>query len=151
MRTMAVDYGRKRIGIAISDAGGKWATPLEVLAADGSAVLSIAAIVAKEAVQRLIIGLPYNMDDTEGPMAKEVRLFAGTIASKVSAEVAIEFADERLSSYEAEQQLKSRKQAGEGLTRKRKKEQLDAVAAAVLLQKVLDGEIRGVPLLRAVK
>jgi RNase H-fold protein (predicted Holliday junction resolvase) len=81
-------------------------------------------------------------------MAREVRTFAGDLAKRFPPGIIVCFADERMSSYEAEQQLKGRKQAGERLTRQRKKEQLDAVAAAVLLQQVLDGHIQTTPMAR---
>jgi RNase H-fold protein (predicted Holliday junction resolvase) len=94
MRTLAVDLGTRRIGLAVSDSGGKWATPHEVL---------------------------------------------------VVTDPDLVFVDERLSSFAAEQQLNDRKRAGEHLTRKRRKQQLDAVAAAGFLQSYLDGALPGYP------
>ena len=149
MRTLAIDLGTRRIGLAISDAGGSWATPLEVLTVTdpAQAVGPILAVVKREDVRRLVVGLPLNMDGTAGPAAREaVRWATGVAASAATARTPVDliFVDERLSSFAAEQQLNDRKRAGERLTRKRRKEQLDAVAAAGFLQAYLDGRLPAV-------
>ena len=141
MRTLAIDLGTKRIGLALSDEGGRFATPLDVLQVNfpAQAIDPILQIVQKESVQRIVLGLPLNMDDTTGPASKATIEWAKQFKSRC--DVAIIFVDERLSSFEAEQSLITRKRAGEKLTRKRKKEQLDALAAAGFLQAFLDGKL----------
>jgi putative holliday junction resolvase len=144
MRTLAIDYGTRRIGVAMSDEGGKFATPMEVIAVNDPllAIPAIAALIRKEGVRRLVAGLPINMDDSIGGSAKAVVRFVAELKKII--DVPVVFVDERLSSFEAEQQLVDRKRGGEKLTRKRKREQLDAVVAANLLQQFLDGKLAGI-------
>lgn len=142
MRMLGIDLGSRRIGLALSDEGGKFATPLEVLSV-GSAdqgMEPIAGIVRKEGVQQVVVGLPLNMDDSLGPAAREAMQWGKRFAERYG--VPVIFVDERLSSFAAEQDLRSRKKMGEKLTRKRKKEQLDALAAAGFLQAFLDGKLK---------
>ena len=149
MRTLAIDLGTRRIGLAISDAGGAWATPSDVLSVTdpAQAVGPILAVIRREDVRRLVVGLPLNMDGTAGPAARQAVAWANGMAASaatVGTPVELVFVDERLSSFAAEQQLNDRKRAGERLTRKRRKEQLDAVAAAGFLQAYLDGRLDAV-------
>jgi putative Holliday junction resolvase len=138
-RTLAIDYGTRRIGLALSDAGGKLATPLKVLQAGSNSISEIAAIIDSQGVERIVIGFPLNMDGSRGTAAEKVVVFAQSLKARTS--VPIVFVDERLSSFEAEQTLVARRRGGEKLTRKSKKERLDAVAAAQFLQEFLDGKI----------
>jgi putative pre-16S rRNA nuclease len=96
-------------------------------------------LIKKESVQRLVIGLPLNMDDTLGPAARSVLHWSQKLRATVS--IPIVFVDERLSSFSAEQRLTDRKRSGEKLTRSRKKQMLDAHAAAGFLQEFLDGKL----------
>jgi putative Holliday junction resolvase len=141
MRTLAIDLGARRIGLALSDEGGRWATPHEVLQVTdpSQAVAPILKLVRDEGVKQLVIGLPLNMDGTIGSAARSAIDWANQLATTAGVDVV--FVDERLSSFEAEQRLTERKRAGERLTRKRKKEQQDAVAAAGFLQGFLDGKL----------
>ena len=138
MRTLAIDLGTKRVGLALSDQGGRFATPLEVLqvSSPDHALDVIRPLMKQEGVERILVGLPLNMDGTIGPTAQATIQWARQIEG-----IAVIFVAERLSSFEAEQTLTERKRAGEKLTRKRKKEQLDAVVAAQLLQAFLDGKL----------
>jgi putative Holliday junction resolvase len=147
MRTLSIDLGTKRIGLALSDEGGRWATPHEVLffTDPNQAIDPILKLIKTEDVKRIVIGLPINMDGTHGPATtKTIEWATGLAASAASASITIQifFIDERLSSFAAEQQLTERKKAGEKLTHKRKKQQLDAIAAAGFLQAFLDGKIQ---------
>jgi putative Holliday junction resolvase len=141
MRTLAIDLGTRRVGLALSDEGGRFATPYEVLqvASPEHALEQILPIIEKEGVQRVVLGLPLNMDDTLGPAARSALKWGNQLAAK-SAKFVL-YVDERLSSFAAEQSLNARKRAGEKLTRGRRKEQLDAVAAATFLQQFLDGTL----------
>ncbi len=142
MRTLAIDLGTRRVGLALSDAGGRFATPLEVLEVSSQehALDPIVQLVKKEGVERVVIGLPLNMDDDSiGPAARSVIAWGGKLAMKIM--VPILYVDERLSSFEAEQGLIEQKRAGKRLTRDMKKERLDAHAAAIFLQEFLDGKL----------
>ena len=141
MRTLAIDLGARRVGLALSDAGGRFATPYEVVRVTSPAQASDAAarVVEREGVERLVVGLPLNMDDSIGPQARQAIEWGRALAARVGKPVV--FVDERLSSFDAEQQLIARKRGGEKITRQRKKEQLDAIAAATLLQEFLDGRL----------
>ena len=141
MRTLAIDLGSRRVGLALSDEGGRFATPLDVLnvTSPERALDRISEMIRREAVQRIVIGLPLNMDDSVGPQARAAAEWGRKLGQQV--QVPIIFVDERLSSFDAEQLLISRKRAGEKLTRQRKKEQLDALAAASFLQAFLDGKL----------
>ena len=143
MRTLAIDLGTRRVGIALSDEGAKFATPLDVLqvSSPDQAIDQIASIIEKEAVQRIVIGLPLNMDDSVGPAARSTIAWGKNLAARTNLPVI--FVDERLSSFDAEQSLVERKRGGEKITRKQKKERLDALAAAGFLQAFLDGKLKG--------
>jgi len=136
MRYLGIDYGQKRTGLAVSDAGETIASPLKVLTMKRDCLVAGIVEIAKlENVDAIVLGLPLNMDGTASSGAKRVRSFAKRI--KDSIDVPIHFQDERLSSFEARGKL-----AGADLTRKKKKRRLDAVAAASILQSFLDEKRR---------
>jgi putative Holliday junction resolvase len=145
MRTLAIDFGARRVGLALSDDGGHLATPFNVLhvSSPAQAIDPIVAVIQKEGAQRILIGLPLNMDGTAGPAAQKAIAW-GRQLSKLTNDVPVIFVDERLSTFAAEQDLIDRKRAGEKLTRKRKSEQLDALAAAGFLQAFLDGKLQAI-------
>jgi putative Holliday junction resolvase len=130
MRYLAIDFGLNRTGLAICDEGESIACPLKVLTESNGFVESIVRIAGEQQAEAFVIGLPYNMDDSEGPQAKIVREFAEALGRQM--DLPIHFQDERLSSFDAEGKL-----AGM-YTRKKKKGRLDAVAAASILQSFLD-------------
>ena len=144
MRTLAIDLGARRVGLALSDAGGRFATAYDVLfvTSPDQATQQILALIEKEGIERLVVGLPLNMDDSIGPAARKTLEWGQTLAARSSLPVI--YVDERLSSFEAEQSLIDRKRGGEKITRKRKKEQLDALAAAAFLQAFLDGKLAAI-------
>lgn len=141
MRTLAIDLGTRRVGLALSDEGGQFATPFEVVQVTSPqmAAARVLEVVAKEGVERLVIGLPLNMDDSVGPAATQTIAWGNDVAQRAGKPVV--YVDERLSSFAAEQDLNERKRGGEKLTRKRRKEQLDALAAAGFLKAFLDGKL----------
>ena len=130
MRYLAIDLGQKRTGLAICDEGESIASPLRVLTESKGLVETIVKIAGAEQAEAFVIGLPFNMDDSEGPQAKLVRQFAETLGERT--DLPIYFQEERLSSFDAEGKL-----AGM-YTRKKKKGRLDAVAAASILQSFLE-------------
>ena len=146
MRTLAIDLGTRRVGLAMSDEGGRFATPYEVLSVAGSdaALEPIIRLIIQEGVERVVIGLPLNMDTTIGPAAQQTIGWARVLATRTG--VPIVFVDERLTSFEAEQRLDDRKRTGERLTRGKRKKQLDALVAAAFLQEFLDGRLPGIDL-----
>ncbi len=133
MRYLAVDYGEKRTGLAICDEGETIASPLKVVEGQGGLMGKIIAAVESEMVGGIVIGLPLNMDGTQGEQARWVLGFGERL--KEHLEIPIFFHDERLSSFGAEKKL-----SGVGMTRKQKKKRLDAVAAAAILQSFLDSK-----------
>jgi putative Holliday junction resolvase len=144
MRTLAIDLGSRRVGLALSDEGGRFATPYEVLTVStpAQATDEVLRVITKESPTRLVVGLPLNMDGSLGPAARDTLAWARALAARCHLPLVL--IDERLSSFDAEQRLTDRKRAGEKLTRKRKKEQLDAIAAAGFLQDFLDGRLHPV-------
>lgn len=142
MRTLAIDLGSRRVGLALSDEGGKFATPYEVLTVSNpdQARSEVLSIIRKEGVERLVMGLPLNMDDSIGPAAKATIAWAAALGRE--AHLPVIFIDERLSSFAAEQSLIARKRGGEKITRGQRNQRLDAVAAAGFLQEFLDGRLQ---------
>jgi putative holliday junction resolvase len=140
MLVLAIDPGQRRVGVALSDAGGRMAFPYQVLEVGGleQAIGPLLRIIEREGAQQLVVGLPLNMDGTTGPAARRVIAWAQRLRQQ--AHLPLVFVDERLSSFEAEQQLARRRQAGEKLTRRRKKQQQDALAAAAILRTYLEGD-----------
>ncbi|MDO8735270.1 MAG: Holliday junction resolvase RuvX [Elusimicrobiota bacterium] len=131
MSILAIDYGKKRIGLAVSSTF--IATPLESILADKPETVfaKISEIIKEYVVCEIVIGLPLNMNDTESEMTKEVRSFAGVIEKKL--QIKVGFADERLTSRDAESKLA----LSEKNWRKRKKK-IDSASACLILQNYLD-------------
>jgi putative Holliday junction resolvase len=141
MRTLAIDPGSRRVGLALSDAAGKLATPYAVLniKTPAQAIDQILKVIDEEQVERIVVGLPLNMDGTSGPPAQAARDLGRQLAEK--SHKPIIYVDERLSSFAAEQNLLDRRRTGEKITRAQKKSRLDAKAAALFLQEFLDHKL----------
>lgn len=131
-RILSLDVGEKRVGVALSDPTGTFASPLVVLDAVASGLMKeIAALCRAHDVDRVVIGLPLRLDGSEGPAAAKARAFAGKLGGSLS--LPIEFWDERLSTVTAERCLI------EGGTRRADRKALvDKVAAQIVLQHYLD-------------
>lgn len=134
MRYLAIDYGAKRTGLAVCDAAETIASPYGVLQGQKDLARQIGQVVASENIDAIVLGLPLNMDDSEGPQARKVRAFAKDLQSQVH--VPIHFQDERLSSFGAEQKLEEI-----GLSKGKKRERLDALAAAEILEAFLERKV----------
>ncbi len=137
-RLMALDLGAKTIGVATADYTRQFATPRHTIertkfTPDAKALIEFAA---DENIGLIVLGLPLNMDGTEGPRCQSTRTFARNFG-KLSP-LPIIFWDERLSSFEAEQQM-----IEAGMRRDKRQANIDTVAAAVILQGLLD-EIRAI-------
>ncbi len=133
MRIMGLDLGTKTIGIAISDVRLTIATARQTLfrrkfTLDAEALLSLAS---KEDIFAFVIGLPLNMDGTEGPRAQATRAFIRNMLKHT--ELPFVLWDERLSTVAAEEAM-----IEADISRKKRAEKIDAVAAAIILQGALD-------------
>jgi len=132
-RILGIDYGRARIGLAISDPLGITAQPVEVIQVKKKeeAVRHIAALIEERDVRAVVIGLPLNMDGSEGFMVQEVRVFSAAL-EEICGIKAVEW-DERLTSSQALSSL-----ALEERSWKKRKNKIDIKAAQILLQCYLD-------------
>ena len=136
MRYLAIDYGIKRTGLAVCDAGETIASPLKVLQGQRRLVEEIEQIVTSENIEGIVLGLPLNMDGSQGPQARQVLAFADRLKQRLA--IPIHLQDERLSSFGAEEKLQTT-----GLSRSKRREWLDALAAAEILQAFLDQRRQG--------
>lgn len=130
-RIAAIDYGLKRIGIALSDSGKKIAFPYQTVPGGGRAIASIAQAIIGQDVEKIILGLPLLMNGQKGDMALAVEKFAKALEEALKIPVILR--DERLSSRGAEACLKEI-----SLNRKQRSERIDETAATLLLQSFLD-------------
>jgi putative Holliday junction resolvase len=137
VRTLGVDLGRVRIGLALADDVLRTARPLRVVTrrARDADLAAIAEAAREYEVDRVVLGLPLNMDGTEGASARLARAFAPKLAAALG--VPVELFDERLSTFEAETRLRD-----QGFSAKDRRSRVDAEAAAVILQGWLDGDGR---------
>lgn len=129
MRIMALDVGERRIGVAVSDPLGLTAQAHSVFSRrhPEADVAAIAGLAAQLGAERIVVGLPRNLNGTEGPSAKRSREFAASLTRKV--EIPVELYDERLTTVEAENILL------EGdLSRRKRRAVVDKVAAALILE-----------------
>jgi len=129
MSIAALDLGRRRIGVAVTDAAAIGAYPVGVVERRSIArdLEVIAAMLRDREVTMFVVGLPLNMDGSEGPAARSARRFADQLAGALKVEV--EMFDERLTSFEAEERLK-----GMPVKKGARKPAIDAIAATVILE-----------------
>lgn len=130
-RTMGIDYGHKRVGVALSDGLGVVAHPLEVIEAGPGLLPALAGLVREHEVARVVVGLPTSLDGVERAAAEAARVFAGEVEAELEVEVVMY--DERFTSKIAEQAL-----AAGGVPRSERRARVDKAAAAVMLQGYLD-------------
>jgi putative Holliday junction resolvase len=131
-RVLGIDVGSVRIGLAVSDETRTLASPLVTLPNDPRSLWTrLVREMEDRDVERVVIGLPRQLDGTEGEAAAHARHFAAELGRRVS--TVIEFWDERFTTAVAERSL-----IESGVRRRRRREVIDAVAAAVLLQSWLD-------------
>ena len=131
-RLLAVDVGGKRTGLAAGDTLTRLAMPVGVLHVPKGPALMQALVqaVQEHAPDAIVVGLPLNMDGTEGGSAKEARSFAAELQTRTG--LLVHLQDERLTTFDADQRM-----ARSGRTHGQKKELRDALAAAALLQDFL--------------
>lgn len=132
-RLLGLDVGAKTIGIALSDVGHIIASPTTTIRRTKfrADVAELKALVEEHEIGALIIGMPFNMDGTEGPRCQSVRQFAVNVLEVIDIPAALW--DERLSTVTAERALLEA-----DMSRKRRAEVIDKMAAAVILQSALD-------------
>jgi putative Holliday junction resolvase len=133
MRMMALDHGTRRIGVAVSDEMKMIATPLEYIPAEPfeKVIERLQQLIREKEVELILIGMPRNMDGTFGPAAEKVNAFITALQPHIT--TPIKKWDERLTSVMANRALL------EGNVRRRdRKEKVDKMAAAILLQSYLD-------------
>ena len=131
MKYLSIDYGNKRTGLAICDSAETIASPLTVIQGQNELIKKISEIVEKEEIEAIVLGLPLNMDGTEGDQAKIVLKFGKQLQNGLKIPVLMH--DERLSSFGAKEKLSSAQ-----YTRGKRKKRLDAVAAAEILESFLE-------------
>ena len=143
VRALGIDYGERRIGLALSDATGLLASPWKQLANDrnvGAAATRLAAEIRAlqaedEGLGAIVIGLPRRLSGDDNDQTARVRQLAALLANEVVIPITLQ--DERLTSHDAEEILARRERDW-----RKRKPQLDAMAAALILQDFLDHQPR---------
>ena len=143
MRVLGVDFGERRIGLAVSDRSGTLASPVRTIDRRNSGVDPVTLIVNTldhlghdDPIERIIVGLPRRLDGTDNDLTARVLQLAAKLAERTG--LPIDLQDERLTSREAEERLALRERDW-----RKRKDRLDAAAAAVMLQDWLDQRSRG--------
>ncbi|HVL80603.1 MAG TPA: Holliday junction resolvase RuvX [Actinomycetota bacterium] len=137
-RVLCVDYGGTRVGLAVSDALGRTAQPLDVLKRKkgSSLVESVLGVARRLEADEIVVGLPLKMDGSTGVAAEAARSFARSLEERWGSPVAMW--DERLSTVEA-----SRGMREAGVSARQQRETVDKVAAAMILRSYLDARVNG--------
>ena len=130
-RILAIDPGERRIGVAAADLGLRLAIPLTTIEGGPDAVEAVARLVEEEGARALVVGLPLSLSGAFGPQAQRAQALAEALADRLS--IPVLTWDERLTSAEARRRLSS----GGG---RRDKRDVDALAAAIILQAYLDSQ-----------
>lgn len=135
MRILALDHGSKRIGVALSDELGMIAQPLEYIPAEPleEFFIRLDQLIQEKAIGEIIVGMPRNMNGTYGPAAEKATEFMGQLKEKHA--LPIRAWDERLTTAQAQRVL-----LDAGTRRSQRKEKVDKMAAAILLQSYLDSK-----------
>lgn len=132
-RILGLDIGERRIGVAVSDELGMIASPVGMIRRESDVARELRALVAQYQAVRLVAGLPVGLSGREGPQAVAVREFTDTLAGEI--DLPIDYWDERLSTTVAERTL-----IEDGTRPNNRKNKIDAVAAAVILQGYLENQ-----------
>jgi putative Holliday junction resolvase len=133
VRILAIDHGTKRVGIALSDETATIAQPLEFIPAEPFAefLARLKQLLAEKQVDQILVGMPRNMDGSYGPAALKVQEFVAVLKEAIA--IPIKTWDERLTSAQANRML-----IQADVRRDKRKQRVDAAAAAILLQSYLD-------------
>lgn len=130
---MGLDVGERRVGVALGDELGMISSPLTFVQRRDGDLVELQDLAKAKGVDRFVIGLPTGLSGREGPQATAVRQFAEALGAAVKPEIRVVLWDERLTTAVAERTLQE-----SGAWRRRRKGDVDAVAAAVILQGYLD-------------
>ena len=135
MRALGIDFGEKRIGLAVSDAEGRWAMPLATIerSTDRRAAYRIVDLAKAEGVDLLVLGEPLSLDGSTTDAAQRVRRFGDRLAK--ASGLPIRWVNEALTTVEATGRLREAQ-----LDEPKRQERRDSVAAQILLQEALDRE-----------
>jgi putative Holliday junction resolvase len=141
---LAIDYGKKRLGLALSDEYGVTSRPFAIWTRINRRrdLARLRDLVRQHAVRRIVVGLPLHLDGTQSEMSEEAKGFAARVEKALG--IRVEMMDERLSSWEAEQiagvnkSIVSSHRASKQPARRKRNPSCDDVAAAVILRSYLD-------------
>jgi putative Holliday junction resolvase len=138
MRVIGIDHGGRRTGVALGDTETRLALPFEMFEGlpDAQLAAALGQLVRREGIDAVIIGMPLNADGTPSPQSKLVERFIVTLQQELGVEVPIHRMSEYLSTHDSEGKL-----AGH-FTRQQKRQRVDALAAARILQDWLDHQPR---------
>jgi putative holliday junction resolvase len=134
-RVLGIDVGTVRVGVAMSDATGTLASPLETLqrAKDGSDLDRLAALVVEHEVTEVVVGEPRHLSGASGVSAQDADAYARALVGRIGADVPVHMIDERLSTVSAASSLRA-----SGVDSRRQRPVIDQAAAVVILQSYLD-------------
>jgi len=130
-RILGIDYGDRWFGLALSDPSATLATPLCVVEGEAGLREELRYLRETEEIERLVVGIPFNMDGSLGPKARQVLAFKKRLEEEWG--LPVDAWDERLTTVEAEEVLRS-----SGLSAAKRRQRVDKVAAQILLQGYLD-------------
>ena len=135
MRVLALDYGRKRTGVALSDPTGTLASPLTTIpgGGDGRSIEAVVRLAIEHEAREIVVGMPLSMSGAVGRQAAEVTRFAEALSERC--DMPVKTLDERLSTVQAERLLRD-----SGVKPSKDRPRVDAAAAAVVLQAYLDSQ-----------
>ena len=136
-RTLAIDYGDRRIGLAVSDLLGITAQPIGYLTVNGDrdAIRQLTKYMEEYQIQKIVLGLPKNMNGTEGPRVEKTRAFAQKLSEEFP-QIPVDYYDERMTTIVAQRALI-------GMNVKKKEGKKDMLSAAVILQGYLETHPNG--------
>lgn len=131
MKILAIDFGMKRMGFAVGNTVINTAVPIDPIDRKNSAqaVEHIKRLVSDYEIDRILLGYPLNMDGSKSPITGQVEHFARRLEKSLAPGIEVKFMDERLSSFEAEEELKALHK-----DYKKRKKILDSMSALVILQ-----------------
>ncbi len=134
-KLLAIDFGMKRMGFAVGNTGLQTASPIDPVMRKNSkqAIAYIKQLVTDYDIDGIVIGYPLHMDGTPGPITQQVDHFADRLKKAVEPAVPVDFVDERLSSFEAEEELKALKPKP-----RKRKVLLDSMSAVILLRRYME-------------
>ena len=137
MRILGIDYGDARIGLAICDESETLASPIGTYVSKTMRkdIDHLARLAQERGAEKIVLGLPLNMDGSEGPRADKTKTF-GTVLRRVSG-IEVVYEDERLTTVEAEEKL-----IACGMRREKRQKVIDTVSAQIILQSYLDAQRR---------